>query len=109
MEFYRGNANCSESPRTIEEVNNFFLKNVNYTPIINGKKTQTIKPSRRIRQRDPISPYIFILAMKYLNHLILENINTKQWLPFKFINKDPKISHMLFADILLFSKANNHI
>lgn len=85
------------------------LKNVQYTPIINGKKTQTFKPSKEIRQGDTISPYIFILEIEYLNHLIQEKISSNQLHPFKFKNKEPKISHLLFIDdILLFSKANTH-
>lgn len=46
------------------------LKNVQYTPIMNGKKTQTFRPFRGIIQGNPISPYIFILGIEYLNHLI---------------------------------------
>lgn len=39
------------------------LRNVHYTPIINGIKTTSFTPSRGIRQGDSISSYIFILAM----------------------------------------------
>lgn len=57
------------------------LKIVQYTPINNGKKKQTFKPTRGITQGDPISPYIFILGMEYLNHHIQDKISAKQWHP----------------------------
>ncbi|GKA76430.1 reverse transcriptase [Tanacetum coccineum] len=36
----------------------------------NGETTEEFRPSRGIRQGDPLSPYIFVMCMKRLNHLI---------------------------------------
>ena len=38
--------------------------------LVNGSALQPFEPSRGIRQGDPLSPYIFVLCMKYLGHLI---------------------------------------
>ncbi|KAF7803052.1 reverse transcriptase [Senna tora] len=82
------------------------ISSVDYTLLFNGKLSNNFSPKRGIRQGDPLSPYIFILAMEYLNHQILEAISQNQWSPFSFRNSNIKFSHFFFADdILLFSKA----
>ena len=35
--------------------------------LFNGKKLSPFAPSRGIRQGDPLSPFIFLLCMEYLN------------------------------------------
>lgn len=82
------------------------LQKVKYTPLINGKKVKSIYPTRGIKQGDPISPYLFILAMEFLRNLIREKISNKTWNPFRFKNKEPSISHLFFVDdVLFFDKA----
>ncbi|KAF7842718.1 reverse transcriptase [Senna tora] len=84
------------------------LTSANYTILVNGKMSEPFKPAKGIRQGDPISPYIFILAMEFLNHLILHQVSNRNWLPFKFRQSTLNFSHLFFADdILLFSKASS--
>lgn len=79
-----------------------------YTPILNETKQPSFKYTRGIRQGDPLSPYLFIMAMEYFSISIAQAINFKTWKTFKLWKNDLEISHLLFADdVLLFEKANN--
>ena len=73
----------------------------------NCTKLEEFKPSRGIRQGNPISPYIFILCMEFLGALINKKCVDREWDKVKALKNGPRFSHMFFADdLLLFAKAN---
>lgn len=73
----------------------------------NGKISETFKPTRGIRQGDPISPYIFVLCMERFSQAINGKVNQNVWLPILLKNNGPPLSHLFFADVLvLLSKAS---
>ncbi|KAA0045525.1 LINE-1 retrotransposable element ORF2 protein [Cucumis melo var. makuwa] len=43
------------------------ISNVQYSILINGRPKGRILPNRGLRQGDPISPFIFVIAMDYLS------------------------------------------
>ncbi|XP_019267527.1 PREDICTED: uncharacterized protein LOC109244828 [Nicotiana attenuata] len=47
------------------------VKTVNYSILVNGKPTAPFDATKGLRQGDPISPFLFALAMEYLNDLLL--------------------------------------
>lgn len=70
------------------------------------KKSALFSPERGIRQGDPMSPYIFVLCMDKLSHLIAEEVEEKRWCPLKAGRAGPAVAHLMFADdLLLFGKA----
>ncbi|XP_026399135.1 uncharacterized protein LOC113294986 [Papaver somniferum] len=75
--------------------------------LINGSPCDQFVPTRGIRQGYPLSPYLFILAMKYLSRSLLAVEMKKDLTGIKVSRKAPPITHLLFADdILIFGQAN---
>ena len=68
---------------------------------------ESFEPTRGIREGDPLSPYLFILCMKYLGHLIEQKCVDGDWVPLKASMDNLGFSHLLSADdIILFSKVD---
>lgn len=62
---------------------------------------------KKYLSRDPLSPYIFVICMERISHLIAEAVSSLEWKPIKAERNGPAISHLLFADdLLLFADAS---
>ena len=90
------------------------VSTVSFSILFNGVKSEKFAPSRGLRQGDPISPYLFLLAAEGLSSLIKDRCESSALQGVKVAESAPAISHLLFADdCLLFFKANlesvNHI
>jgi hypothetical protein len=72
----------------------------------NGARAEYFRPQRGIRQGDPISPYLFVLCMDKLSHLILQSMDNGEWKAIRAGRRGPLVSHLMFADdLLLFGEA----
>lgn len=75
--------------------------------LFNGRMTDSFSTTRGIRQRDPLSPYLFVLCLERLGHLIQSKVETGLWKGIKCTRACPTLSHLFFADdLLLFSEAS---
>ncbi|KAK4280376.1 hypothetical protein QN277_012007 [Acacia crassicarpa] len=72
----------------------------------NGDRAGKIRPTKGVRQGDPLSPYLFVICMERLAHLIQERISHGGWRPINLSRGGPPISHLFFADdVVLFVEA----
>jgi hypothetical protein len=67
-----------------------------------------IKPSRGIKQGDPLSPYLFLLCAEALSSMLIRAECTGVITKVPTSKNGPRLSHLFFADEnLLFCKANS--
>lgn len=80
-----------------------------YSFLIKGQPTQWTKPSSGIRQGDPLSPYLFILASQLLSFLLNKSMHEGGIDGFNFGNSiDPDATRLMYADdLILVCKASD--
>lgn len=73
----------------------------------NRVSTQKFRPPRGVRHGCLLSPYLFVLCMKWLGHSIRLAIDSGNWLPIRLSCTGPSLSHLFFVkDLILFGHAN---
>lgn len=76
------------------------LTTISFSIGINGNLHGYFKGSRAVRQRDPISLYLFCLAMNILSHMLNDAASQGK---FKYhpMCEEPRLTHLCFADDFL--------
>ena len=73
------------------------ISSVQYRVLLNGQPKGNIIPQRRIRQEDPLSPYLFIMCTEVLVVNIKKAEREKHLTGIKVARACPSISHLLFC------------
>lgn len=85
-----------------------FVSSSSLSVLWNGVTTDAFNPSRGIRQGDTLSPYLFVLCMERLGHLINEALTLGSWKPLFLSRRYPPLSYLFFLDdLMLFCEASN--
>ena len=70
-------------------------------------KIASVYAHEGMKQGDSLSPYLFVLCMEKLSHMINEAIGVGRWKPIRASRTGPKLSHLMFVDdLILFSEAS---
>ncbi|XP_033134838.1 uncharacterized protein LOC117127923 [Brassica rapa] len=78
------------------------ISSVSYQVVLNGEAKGNIKPTRGLRQGDPLSPFLFIILTEALISQIKGAENEGRLTGLKIAQASPAVSHLLFADDSLF-------
>ncbi|XP_071933729.1 uncharacterized protein [Coffea arabica] len=78
------------------------MSSVTYSFNVNGERVGYVKPSRGIRQGDPLSPYLFLCCSEGLYNLMAKAIENRKITGLKVSRSGPVLSHLFFADDSLF-------
>ncbi|XP_071714226.1 uncharacterized protein [Rutidosis leptorrhynchoides] len=78
------------------------LKSASVSILVNGSPTSEFKLERGVRQGDPLSPFLFIIAAEGLNVLTKRAVLTKRFLGVEIGSEKILISHLQYADDTIF-------
>ncbi|CAN0912624.1 Putative ribonuclease H protein At1g65750 [Linum grandiflorum] len=71
---------------------------VTYSINFNGRRCGFFKPSRGLRQGDPLSPLLFAICSEGLSRLLSSSVASGTLKGIKISRSAPQISHLFFAD-----------
>ncbi|KAL0402832.1 UNVERIFIED_CONTAM: LINE-1 retrotransposable element O protein [Sesamum radiatum] len=83
------------------------ISSASFSLLINGAPFDFFRPSRGIRQGDPLSPYLFIIYAEFMSRLLLKEESLGNIKGIKVCRNAPAISHLFYADDLtIFCRAD---
>ncbi|KAJ6952190.1 hypothetical protein NC653_041365 [Populus alba x Populus x berolinensis] len=100
LEFILAGLHAIDLPPTLINWIKTCITTVHYTININGELHGFFQSTRGIRQGDPLSPYLFVLAMEGLSGIIRQTISSSNF-QYHWRCKPTNITHLCFADDLM--------
>lgn len=86
-----------------------YISSVSFEVLVNGGKSDQFKPTRGLRQGDPLSPYLFILGQEVLSRMLGNELRARNISGAKPSARGLAITHVMYVDdIILFSKATTN-
>ena len=80
------------------------ISSVSYSIIVNGEASGFIKPSRGIRQGDPLSPYLFLHCSEVFSALIRNLVQTNRLHGVSISRGTPMITYLLLMTVCYFAR-----
>jgi hypothetical protein len=74
------------------------LKSASISVLVNGSPTKEFGMGRGLRQGDPLSPFLFIIAAEGFNLLMKRAVDLGRFSGYKFDEGDECFSHLQYAD-----------
>ncbi|RVW69351.1 Transposon TX1 uncharacterized 149 kDa protein [Vitis vinifera] len=78
------------------------LSSVSYAVLVNGSAKGWVKASRGLRQRDPLSPFLFTLVADVLSRMLLRAEERNMLEGFRVGRNRTRVSQLQFADDTIF-------
>nr|XP_009770889.1 PREDICTED: uncharacterized protein LOC104221517 [Nicotiana sylvestris] len=87
------------------------ISNVWYSIIINGSRQGFFSSSQGLKQGDPLSSSLFIIAAEVLSRSLNNLYNHPDFIPFSMHDKVPKINHLAYIDdiVIFYSGSSESI
>ncbi|XP_058775322.1 uncharacterized protein LOC131649585 [Vicia villosa] len=74
------------------------LRTTSISILVNGSPTKTFQMERGLRQGDPLSPFLFLLATEGFHVMMVKSIQLKLFDEYKVGKDEVKVSHIQYAD-----------
>ncbi|PNX83760.1 cysteine-rich receptor-like protein kinase, partial [Trifolium pratense] len=77
------------------------LKAASISALVNGSPIEEFEMGCGLRQEDPLSPFLFLIAIESFNLMMRKIVELGQFSGFRFEGNDEQISHLQYADDIL--------